>query len=53
MVVKIDWHRYLFPEKIPEIFADLYDSFARKAIDHYYLETAQEIVSFCPQGPHS
>ena len=48
--MKINWHRYIFPEKIPEVFVDLYDSFARKAIDYYYLETAQKVVSFCPQG---
>jgi ubiquinone/menaquinone biosynthesis C-methylase UbiE len=48
--VKKKWHQHLLPEKIPEIFADLYDHFARKAIDQYYLETAREIVSYCPEG---
>lgn len=32
------------------MFVDLYDSFARKAFDRYYLETAREIVSHCPEG---
>lgn len=44
------WNRYLLPEKIPEIFVDLYDEFAGKAFDKYYLETAREIVSHCPKG---
>ena len=45
-----NWNRYLLPEKIPEIFVDLYDSFAFKALESYYLETAREIVSYCPRG---
>jgi len=44
------WHRHLLPEKIPEVFVDLYDGVARKAFDRYYLETAREIVSHCPEG---
>jgi ubiquinone/menaquinone biosynthesis C-methylase UbiE len=44
------WDMYLLPEKIPEIFVDLYDSFAFKALGGYYLETAREIVSHCPKG---
>jgi ubiquinone/menaquinone biosynthesis C-methylase UbiE len=48
--VKWKWLQHLLPEKIPEAFVDLYDGFARKAFDHYYLETAREIVSHCPEG---
>ena len=44
------WNRYLLPEKIPEVFVDLYDGFARKAFNKYYLETAREIVSHCARG---
>jgi len=46
----VKWHQHFLPEKIPEVFVDLYDSFARKAFDRYYLETAREIVSHCPEG---
>jgi len=46
----VKWHQHLLPEKIPETFVDLYDGFARKAFDRYYLETAREIVSHCPEG---
>jgi ubiquinone/menaquinone biosynthesis C-methylase UbiE len=38
------------PEKIPEPFVDLYLGFAREAFDHYYLETAREILTYCPSG---
>ena len=41
---------HVVPEKIPEPFVDLYVGFARKAFDLYYLETAREIITFCPAG---
>ena len=47
--MKKKWNIYLLPEKIPEVFADLYDGFAWKAFDSYYLETAREIVAHSPK----
>lgn len=46
----MDWQTYLLPEKIPELFVDLYDGFARQSFNTYYKETAKEIVSYCPKG---
>jgi ubiquinone/menaquinone biosynthesis C-methylase UbiE len=44
------WQSHLLPEKIPELFVDLYDAFAQQAFHTYYKQTAREMIAHCPDG---
>lgn len=44
------WQTALLPEKIPELFVDLYDAFAQQAFHTYYEHTAREMIAHCPEG---
>jgi len=50
MTLKTNILRHLIPERIPWFAAGLYDRIARKAIDHYYKQVANEIVNAVDRG---